>query len=162
GRNFEYFSEDPLLTAHLAAPLVHGVQGHGVGASVKHFAANNQETDRMTISVEIDERTLREVYLKPFEYLVRQSQPWTIMCSYNQISGTCVAENAWLLTEVVREDWSFEGRVISDGGAVNDRPAALAAGLDLEMPSLFGHGPQRVVEAVNSGAQQMDALDRAV
>ncbi len=162
GRNFEYFSEDPYLTGQMAAPLITGVQSKGVGTSVKHYAANNQETDRMTISVEVDERTLREVYLRPFEHVVRETQPWTIMCSYNQINGTFAAENHWLLTEVLRDDWGFDGLVVSDWGAVNDRPTAIAAGLDLEMPSSNGNGPRLVVDAVNNGTLSMQELDLAV
>lgn len=162
GRNFEYFSEDPLLSGELGAAWVRGVQSRGVGASLKHFAANNQETNRMTISAEVDERTLREIYLPAFERVVIGEQPWTVMCSYNRINGVAAAENAWLLTEVLRDEWGFRGVVVSDWGAVEHRVAALRAGLDLEMP-----GPQResvdaVVEAVRSGELDASLLDAAV
>ncbi len=162
GRNFEYFSEDPLISGVLGAAWVRGLQAGGVGASLKHFAANNQETNRMTVSVEVDERTLRELYLPAFERIVKQEQPWTVMCSYNRINGTYAAEDRWLLTEVLREEWGFDGLVVSDWGAVERRVPAIAAGLDLEMP-----GPQRdstdaVFAAVNSGELDEAVLDAAV
>lgn len=162
GRNFEYFSEDPLLSGELGAAWVRGVQSRGVGASLKHFAANNQETNRMTVSAEVDERTLREIYLPAFERIVTREQPWTVMCAYNRINGTYAAEHRWLLTEVLREEWGFEGLVVSDWGAVDRRVPALAAGLDLEMP-----GPQRdstaaIVGAVRSGELDEALLDAAV
>ncbi|MDY5139573.1 glycoside hydrolase family 3 N-terminal domain-containing protein, partial [Actinotignum timonense] len=134
GRNFEYFSEDPFLTASMATAYVSGVQSRGVGTSLKHFAANNQETDRMRRDSQVDERTLREIYLRAFEKVVKDAAPWTIMCSYNSLNGTLVSENRWLLTTVLREEWGYEGVVVSDWGAVRDRRAALRAGLDLEMP----------------------------
>jgi beta-glucosidase len=162
GRNFEYFSEDPLLSGELGAAWVRGIQSRGVGASLKHFAANNQETDRMTVSAEVDERTLREIYLPAFERVVIGEQPWTVMCSYNRINGIPAAEHHWLLTEVLRDEWGFEGLVVSDWGAVDARVPALAAGLDLEMP-----GPQReseaeIVAAVRAGSLPEGVLDRAV
>jgi beta-glucosidase len=162
GRNFEYFSEDPLLSGELGAAWVRGVQSRGVGASLKHFAVNNQETNRMTVSAEVDERTLREIYLPAFEHVVTAEQPWTVMCSYNRINGVPAAENHWLLTEVLRGEWGFRGLVVSDWGAVEHRVPALAAGLDLEMP-----GPQRdsvdaVIAAVRSGSLELGVLDAAV
>jgi beta-glucosidase len=134
GRNFEYFSEDPHVSGAMGAALVTGIQSLGIGACVKHFAVNNQETDRMRVSADVDERTLREIYLPAFEHIVRQARPYALMCSYNRINGRYASENHWLLTQVLRQEWGFEGLVVSDWGAVNDRVAALAAGLDLEMP----------------------------
>lgn len=161
GRNFEYFSEDPYLAGELAAPMVAGIQSHGVGTSLKHFAANNQETDRMRVSADIDERTLREVYLPAFEKVVTRSQPWTVMCAYNKINGTYASQHSWLLTEVLREEWGFEGLVVSDWGAVDDRVAGLAAGLDLEMPSSQGVNDARIATAVRAGELDEAVLDRA-
>ncbi|MEZ0164255.1 glycoside hydrolase family 3 C-terminal domain-containing protein [Kineococcus sp. LSe6-4] len=162
GRNFEYFSEDPVLAGDLAAALVQGVQSQGVGTSLKHFAANNQETQRMTVSADVDERTLREIYLTAFERVVRTAQPWTVMCSYNRINGVYASEDPWLLTRVLREEWGFEGLVVSDWGAVNVREDGVRAGMDLEMPSSSGAGTQRIVEAVAMGTLSTGDLDRAV
>ncbi|MFB9378716.1 glycoside hydrolase family 3 C-terminal domain-containing protein [Kineococcus gynurae] len=162
GRNFEYFSEDPLLAGELAAAFVAGVQGEGVGTSLKHFAANNQETARMTVSAEVDERTLREIYLPAFETTVRRSQPWTVMCSYNRINGVYASQDPWLLTRVLREEWGFSGLVVSDWGAVDDRAAGVRAGLDLEMPSSGGSGAARVRDALQAGTLTGAELDRAV
>lgn len=134
GRNFEYYSEDPHLTGVLGAAWVNGLQSRGVGASVKHFAANNAEHDRMRASSDVDPRPLREIYLRAFETVVRESRPWTVMASYNRINGVYATESRWLLTEVLRGEWGFDGVVVSDWGAVGDRLAALAAGLDLDMP----------------------------
>ena len=161
GRNFEYFSEDPLLTGRLAAAVVQGVQGRGVGATLKHFAANNQETDRLNISAEVDERTLREIYLRAFELAVKGAQPWAVMASYNRINGTYCTENHWLLTEVLRTEWGFDGVVLSDWGAVNIRDRALEAGLDLEMPSSGGVGAAAIVAAVRDGTLSEEAVDRS-
>ena len=162
GRNFEYFSEDPLLAGDLAAALVNGLQSTGVGASLKHFAANNQETARMTVSADVDERTLREIYLPAFERVVTQAQPWTVMCSYNKINGTYASEDPWLLTQVLRDEWGFEGLVVSDWGAVNRRDAGVAAGLDLEMPSSGGAGTRVILDAVRAGTLSEADVDRAV
>ncbi|WP_347350491.1 glycoside hydrolase family 3 N-terminal domain-containing protein [Intrasporangium sp.] len=162
GRNFEYFSEDPYLTGELAAPLVAGIQSQGVGTSLKHFAANNQETDRMRVSVEVDERTLREIYLPAFEAVVTRAHPWTVMCAYNKINGTYASQDRWLLTEVLRDEWGFEGLVVSDWGAVDDRAAGVAAGLDLEMPSSNGVNDAKILEAVRSGSLAEADLDAAV
>ncbi|MEO7123400.1 MAG: glycoside hydrolase family 3 N-terminal domain-containing protein [Lacisediminihabitans sp.] len=162
GRNFEYFSEDPYLAGELASPMVSGIQSRGVGASLKHFAANNQETERFRVSAEIDERTLREIYLPAFEKVVTSAQPWTVMCSYNRINGTYSSQNRWLLTDVLRDEWGFDGVVVSDWGAVDDRVAGLAAGLDLEMPASGGLNDARIVRAVRDGLLDVLALDRAV
>jgi beta-glucosidase len=158
GRNFEYFSEDPLLTAELAAAMVDGIQEQGVGASLKHYAANNQETDRMRVDVQVDERTMREIYLPAFETVVRRCQPWTVMCSYNKVNGESASANSWLLDTVLRGEFGFNGLVISDWGAVYDRVAALRAGTDLEMPP-HRRSPGRVAQAVESGEVPIEVLD---
>ncbi|GAA0990854.1 glycoside hydrolase family 3 C-terminal domain-containing protein [Subtercola frigoramans] len=162
GRNFEYFSEDPLIAGTLAAAFTAGVQSKGVGVSLKHFAANNQETERMTVSVDVDERTLREIYFPAFETVVREATPWTVMCSYNRINGTYVSEDHRLLTSVLRDEWGFAGLVISDWGAVNDRDRAVAAGLDLEMPASGGSGATRVNDAITAGTLSESDVDSAV
>jgi beta-glucosidase len=162
GRNFEYYSEDPHISGQLGSAFVTGVQSQGVGTSLKHFAANNQETNRMTISAEVDERTLREIYLSAFETVVMQAQPWTIMCSYNKINGRYISEDPRLLTTVLREEWGFDGVVVSDWGAVSDRVTGLAAGMDLEMPSSDGINDARIVQAVNDGLLNEAVLDVAV
>ncbi|NAZ82662.1 beta-glucosidase [Kineococcus sp. R8] len=162
GRNFEYFSEDPLLAGELAAGLVRGVQSQGVGTSLKHFAANNQETQRMTISADVDERTLREIYFPAFERVVRTARPWTVMCSYNRVNGVYASQDPWLLTDVLRGDWGFDGLVVSDWGAVDVREDAVAAGLDLEMPSSGGLGARRILDAVAAGTLAEADVDRAV
>ncbi|WP_019547754.1 glycoside hydrolase family 3 C-terminal domain-containing protein [Streptomyces sulphureus] len=161
GRNFEYYSEDPLVSGALGAAFVRGVQSRGVGASLKHFAANNQEHDRLRISAEVDERPLREIYLRGFARVVAEAQPWTVMCSYNRLNGVYTSQHPWLLTQVLREEWGFDGLVVSDWGAVDDRVAGLAAGLDLEMPSSGGRTDAQLVEAVRSGELEESALDRS-
>ncbi len=160
GRNFEYLSEDPHLTGRLASAYVLGVQSQGIGTSLKHFAANNQETDRMRRSSNVDERTLREIYLRGFGTVVRTAQPWTVMCSYNRINGVLASQNHWLLTEVLRDEWGFEGLVVSDWGAVRDRVAALNAGLDLEMPANGAH-ENAVAHAVTTGDITEATIERA-
>ena len=161
GRNFEYMSEDPYLTGELAAAYINAVQAHGVGVSVKHFAANNQEDRRMTISAEVDERTMREIYLPAFETAVKKSNPWTIMCSYNRINGVYSSENPWLLNKVLRDEWGFEGLVVTDWGAINDRVLGLKSGLDVEMPSSGGKNDRLIVEAVKNGQLDEAVLDTA-
>jgi beta-glucosidase len=162
GRNFEYFSEDPHLSSEMAAHHIKGVQSQGVGTSLKHFAANNQEHRRMSVDAIIDERTLREIYLASFEGAVKQSQPWSVMCSYNQVNGEYVSENEFLLTKVLRDEWGFEGFVVSDWGAVNERVKALQAGLELEMPSSAGIGDAKIVAAVQNGELSEETLNLAV
>jgi beta-glucosidase len=162
GRNFEYISEDPWLAGELGMAMVDGTQSEGVGTSLKHYAANNQEEDRLRVSAEVDERTLREIYLPAFERVVKATQPWTVMCAYNKINGTYCSEHHWLLTEVLREEWGFEGLVVSDWGAVHDRVAALRGGLDLEMPPNLGVSDAAIVEAVQNGSLDESILDEAV
>ena len=162
GRNFEYYSEDPYLAGEIAAAFVKGVQSQHVGTSIKHFAANNQEYRRMSSSSEVDERTLREIYFPAFETAVKKAQPYTFMCSYNQINGTFASENKWLLTDVLRGEWGFKGYVMSDWGAVNDRVKGLEAGLELEMPASGGDNDSMIVKAVKDGALEEKILDQAV
>ena len=162
GRNFEYISEDPYVAGEMSAALINGVQSQDVGTSLKHFAANNQETERMYASSDMDERTLREIYLAGFETAVKKSDPWTLMCSYNRINGTYASENKWLLTDVLRDEWGYDGLVMSDWGAVSDRIKGIAAGLDLEMPGSGGVNDARIVEAVETGKLAEEDLDKAV
>ena len=161
GRNFEYFSEDPYLTGKLAAAYIQGVQSRDVGVSIKHFAANNQEHRRMSSSSDVDERTLREIYFPGFEIPVKESRPWTVMCSYNRINGVFASENPWLLTDVLRKEWGFDGYVMSDWGAVSDRVAGVAAGLELEMPASGGKNDRKLVQAVKDGRLDEAVLDTA-
>lgn len=162
GRNFEYFSEDPYLSGELAASYIQGVQGEGVGTSLKHYAVNNQEFQRFSISAEVDERALREIYLPAFEQAVKKARPWTVMCSYNKVNGIYASEHHRLLTEILKEEWGFEGLIVSDWGAVHDRVASLQAGLDLEMPGPKLRHTQAVIEAVRSGKLKESKLNEAV
>jgi beta-glucosidase len=156
GRNFEYFSEDPLLSGLLAAAAVEGIQSNRVAACVKHFAANNQETDRQRVSAEIDERTLREIYLRTFQIVIREANPWSIMSAYNKINGVYAAENRWLLNDLLRGEWGYDGVVVSDWGAVHDPVEAVVAGTDLRMPGRPEDDRLRVADA--SGQLDRQAL----
>ncbi|KRE22541.1 beta-glucosidase [Agromyces sp. Soil535] len=162
GRNFEYLSEDPRLAGVIATEWVRGVQGEGVGTSLKHFAVNNQETARMRVSAEVDARTLREIYLPAFERVVTDAAPTTVMSAYNAVNGVFSSENRWLLTELLREEWGFDGLVVSDWGAIKDRVEALAAGLDLEMPGTGDEGTAAIVAAVREGRLERVVVERAV
>jgi beta-glucosidase len=162
GRNFEYFSEDPLLAGELAAAFVDGVQSRGVGTSLKHLAGNDQETLRMVVDAVYDERTLRELELTAFEIPVRRARPWTVMCAYNRLNGTYACEHEWLLTDVLRHEWGHTGVVVTDWGAMTDRVAALRAGCELEMPGTDGASDAALVEAVLAGRLEASVLDVAV
>ena len=162
GRNFEYYSEDPYLSSQLAIQHIKGVQSQGIGTSLKHFAANNQETNRRNINAVIDERTLRELYLASFEETVKEAQPWTVMCAYNKVNGEFCSQNKLLLTDILREEWGFDGIVVSDWYAVSERECALAAGLDLEMPTSFGIGKEKIINAVRAGLVPEGTLDASV
>lgn len=162
GRNFEYISEDPYVAGELASAFIDGVQAEGVGTSVKHFAANSQETERMYADSVMDERTLREIYLSAFETAVKKSNPATVMCSYNRVNGTYASENKYLLTDILRKEWGFDGLVMSDWGAVSDRVKGIDAGLDLEMPGCGGRNDQYIIESVKNGKLSEEALDAAV
>ncbi|WP_084102444.1 glycoside hydrolase family 3 C-terminal domain-containing protein [Demequina sp. NBRC 110051] len=161
GRSFEYFSEDPLVSGKAAAALVRGIQAEGVGACLKHFAANSQETRRMSNDSIVDERTLREIYLTGFEIAVKEAQPWTVMCAYNLVNGVHAGEHRELLTEILRDEWGFDGLVMTDWIATHERPAGIHAGLDLEMPSSAGAWDQRVADAVDAGTLSGEDLDVA-
>lgn len=161
GRNFEYYSEDPLLASEMSGALIHGIQSQNIGTSIKHFLANNQEHHRMTSSSEVDERTLREIYLAAFEGAISKEKPWTVMCAYNRINGTFASENKTYLTDILRGEWGFDGYVMSDWGAVNDRVPGLLSGLDLEMPSSGGINDQLIVEAVKNGTLEEKVVDQA-
>lgn len=162
GRNFEYFSEDPYLTGEMAANFINGVQGKGIGTSLKHYAANNQEFQRFSIDAQVDERTLREIYLPAFEKAVKAAQPWTVMCAYNKINGTFASEHDELLNNILKNEWGFEGLVVSDWGAVRDRVAALQGGLDWEMPGPQARRVKEVVAAVERGDLDEAVLDESV
>lgn len=161
GRNFEYISEDPYVAGELSAAYIQGVQSQNVGTSIKHFAANNQEHERMYGSSNVDERTLREIYFPAFETAIKKAKPWTVMCSYNRINGVYASENPWLLTKVLREEWGFDGFVVSDWGAVNDRVAGIIAGLELEMPG-GDCNDAKIIEAVQNGTLKEETLNQAV
>ncbi|MBR5974748.1 MAG: glycoside hydrolase family 3 C-terminal domain-containing protein [Clostridiales bacterium] len=161
GRNFEYVSEDPYLAGKIGAAWVRGVQSQGIGTSVKHFAANSQERYRLINDSIVDERTLREIYLRAFEIVVKESRPWTVMAAYNRLNGTYCCENRKLLTDILRDEWGFDGVVMSDWGAVNHRLDGLAAGLELEMPTSIGERDRQIQEAVDSGKLPVALLDRA-
>lgn len=162
GRNFEYFSEDPLLAGKMAAAMVKGVQSRGIGSCIKHFAANNQETRRMTIDTVADERTLREIYLTGFETAVKEAKPWSVMNAYNKLNGYYCAENKWLLTDVLRKDWGFDGVVMTDWGAENEMVDGLKAGQNLEMPGSNGLAAAKIVKAVKTGELDEAVLDERV
>ncbi|MCQ2461972.1 MAG: glycoside hydrolase family 3 C-terminal domain-containing protein [Clostridia bacterium] len=162
GRNFEYFSEDPFLAGNMAAAFINGVQSKGVGTSLKHYAVNSQETRRMTVNAVVDERALREIYLTGFEIAVKQAQPWTVMCMYNRLNGTYGAENKWLLTDMLRNEFGFKGMVVTDWGAENERVPGLLAGQNLEMPTSNGEGNRQIENAVISGEVDESVLDESV
>ena len=166
GRNFEYFSEDPVLSGELAAAYINGVQSQGVGTSLKHFVANNVETQRMYMNSDLDDRTLNEIYMTPFEIAVRKAQPWTVMACYNRVQGVYGTQSPLMLTQKLKQEWGFEGIVVSDWDAVVDRVAAIEAGMHLEMPGKPGHlTNQLIVDAVNNGdldEARLDALVRDI
>ena len=161
GRNFEYYSEDPLLAGKLSAALIKGIQSKGIGTSLKHFIANNQEKYRFTINAIIDERTLREIYLTSFEIPVKESQPWTIMASYNRINGSYACQNEYLLHDILRNEWKFDGLVMSDWGAVDQIHESIKAGMDIEMPSSGTIGPEKIIKAVKNGKLTSKNVDEA-
>ena len=161
GRNFEYYSEDPYVSTEMAAALIEGVQSKNVGTSAKHFLANNQEKRRMTNSSDVDERNLREIYLASFEGAVKKAKPWTIMSSYNRINGEFVGDSKKYLTDILRNEWGFDGYVVSDWGAVNDRVSSLSAGLDLEMPPGDYENDRLIVKAVQEGKLDESVVDQA-
>ncbi len=162
GRNFEYYSEDPVLAGEMGAAFICGVQSNGVGACVKHFAVNNQETYRNSVNAVVDERALREIYLKAFEITVKKGRPAMVMASYNRVNGAFATQNKFLLTDVLRGEWGFDGIVVSDWNAVYDRVAALQAGLDLEMPYSGGFGAKALIEALKDGSLSEQLLDETV
>lgn len=163
GRNFEYYSEDPYQSSQMAAAFIEGIQSEGVGACIKHYAANNQESHRQTGNSVVDERTLHEIYLACFEEAVKKAKPWGVMCSYNQINGVFAAENKLLLTDILRKKWEYDGMVVTDWGAVKNRVKGIEAGLDLEMPGGPGSlaNDARIVEAIKQGKLSEEELDKA-
>ncbi len=161
GRNFEYFSEDPVVSGELGAAMVRGIQSRGVGACLKHFAANNQEHARVVSDSVVDERTLRELYLAPFEHVVRHVRPWSVMTAYNKLNGVYCSEHEWLLREVLRGEWGFDGAVVSDWGAMSSSVASVRAGLDLCMPGPRRDHARALVEAVRSGELEEGCVNEA-
>ena len=161
GRNFEYFSEDPVVSGELGAAMVRGIQSRGVGACLKHFAANSQEHARMVSDSVVDERTLRELYLAPFEHVVRHARPWSVMTAYNKLNGVYCSEHEWLLREVLRGEWGFDGAVVSDWGAMSSSVASVRAGLDLCMPGPRRDHARALVEAVRSGELEEGCVNEA-
>lgn len=162
GRNFEYFSEDPYLTGEIAKSHIKGVQSQGIGTSLKHFAVNNQEYRRMVIDAIVDERALREIYLRGYEIAVREAQPWTVMCAYNKVNGTYCCEHPTLMTDILKQEWGHEGLVVTDWGAMNERVAALIAGVELEMPGAPNGNDEKIIAAVKAGQLDEAVVDRAV
>jgi beta-glucosidase len=161
GRNFEAYSEDPHLAGRIGVAYVKGVQGAGAGASLKHYAANNQEIERFRGSSEVDERTLREIYLPHFEAVIKEAQPWTVICAYNRINGVYASQNHRLLTEILRDEWGFEGAVISDWKANHTTTESIKGGLDLEMPGpAKWYGPL-LIEAINIWQIEEAEVDKA-
>lgn len=162
GRNFEYFSEDPYLTGEIAKSHINGVQSQGIGTSLKHYTVNNQESRRMVIDAVVDERALREIYLLGYEIAVKEAQPWTVMCAYNKVNGTYCSEHPTLMNEILKEEWGHKGLVVTDWGAMNDRVAALKAGVELEMPGASNGNDAKILAAVGSGELEEAVLDQAV
>lgn len=161
GRCFEYYSEDPVLAGELGCAYVNGVQSKGIGTSLKHYACNNQEFERMSINVEVDQRTLREIYLAAFERVVRKAKPWTVMCAYNKVNGLYASEHPQLLRDILKQEWSFEGVLVSDWGAVNVKEKALEAGLDLQMPGYPGDHTAKMARLVRDGQLSESVIDEA-
>ena len=161
GRCFEYYAEDPVLAGEMGCASVRGIQSKGIGASLKHYACNNQEFERMTINVEVDQRTLREIYLSAFERVVKKAQPWTVMSAYNKVNGPYASEHPQLLRDILKQEWGFEGVVVSDWGAVNEKEKALAAGLDLQMPGYRGSHTEKIAQLVRDGQLPEAVIDEA-
>ena len=162
GRSFEYFSEDPLISGLCGAALTRGIEDRGVGTSVKHYACNNNEKNRYFGDSIVDERAFREIYLKGFEHIVKKGKPATLMCAYNKVNGEYASENKKLLTDIPRGEWGFDGLIMSDWGAVNDRVAGLNTGLDLEMPGDILHNNQLIIDAVRDGRISEETLNASV